>query len=202
MTDKFCPKCGGDLELRSVVGDSHDRQVCRSCSAVHYRNPRVLVTAMVTCGPRLLLCRRAQEPALGLWTPPAGFMELGETLEQAAARETREECGVVIDPERLMLYSVTNLPDISEVYVSFRARVTEEHSAPGPESLEAGFFSESAIPWGALAYPEMSGYLRAFLRELAAGESWIHLSRADQTRRTRRGYRVIAVEESAKSLSS
>jgi ADP-ribose pyrophosphatase YjhB (NUDIX family) len=154
---------------------------------------------MVTCGARLLLCRRAQEPARGLWTPPAGFMELGETLEQAAARETREESEVIVDPDQLVLYSVTNLPAISEVYVSFRATVAQERCAPGPESLEAGFFSEAAIPWGALAYPEMTGYLRAFFRELAAGETWIHLSRADQTRRTRRGYRVIAVEESAKS---
>jgi ADP-ribose pyrophosphatase YjhB (NUDIX family) len=199
MPDKFCPKCGGELTLQRVAGDSHDRQVCRRCSAVHYQNPRILVTGMVTCGARLLLCRRAQEPALGLWTPPAGFMELGETLEQAAARETREESGVSVDPERLVLYSVTNLPDISEVYVSFRATVVEERCAPGPESLEAQFLSEADVPWRSLAYPEMAGYLRTFFRELAAGESWIHLSRADQSRRTRRGYRVIAVEESAKS---
>jgi ADP-ribose pyrophosphatase YjhB (NUDIX family) len=199
LPDRFCPKCGGELCLRPVAGDSHDRQVCGRCSAVHYQNPRILVTGMVTCGARLLLCRRAQEPALGLWTPPAGFMELGETLEQAAARETREESGVSIDPEQLVLYSVTNLPDISEVYVSFRATLAEEHCAAGPECLEARFFSEAAIPWASLAYPEMAGYLRTFFRELGAGESWIHLSRADQSRRTRRGYRVIAVEESARS---
>lgn len=199
MLDNFCPRCGSRLEVRRIASDQRDRQVCTGCGEVHYRNPRILVSGMITCGERLLLCRRAQSPALGLWTPPAGFMELGETLENAAARETLEETGVIVDAERMMLYSVTSFPTIGEVYVSFRASVDSESCAAGPEASEVGYFAESKIPWDRLAYPEMVGYLKGFFRELSAREDWIHLSLSDQGLRARRGYRVVAMTDYAKS---
>ncbi len=191
MLDNFCPKCGSRLEVRRIAADKQDRQVCTGCGEIQYRNPRILVSGMVTCGKRLLLCRRAQNPALGLWTPPAGFMEMGETLENAAARETQEETGVVVDSERMMLYSVTSFPTIGEV--------DNESCAAGPEAFEAGYFSESEIPWDRLAYPEMAGYLKGFFRELYAGEDWIHLSLSNESLRARRGYRVVAMTDYAKS---
>jgi NADH pyrophosphatase NudC (nudix superfamily) len=106
----YCPQCGTRLERRWVSADSRERLFCPACNAIRYQNPHILVSLMVTCGDKLLLCRRAHQPSLGAWTPPAGFMEQGETLERAAAREALEETGVSIDPEKLTLYAVTNLP--------------------------------------------------------------------------------------------
>jgi len=189
--DVFCPRCAGPLATRWVSADARERKICERCGRIHYENPRILVNCMVTCDSRLLMCRRAHEPAYGLWTPPSGFMETGETLEQAAAREVREEAGVSLDPEVLTLYTLTNLPAISEVYVSFRTCVQSDECAPGSESLEVAFLDEQSIPWSKLAYPETAGYLRLFFQEFKAGEDWIHVSRADQRGRARRGYRVL-----------
>jgi ADP-ribose pyrophosphatase YjhB (NUDIX family) len=187
----YCPQCGTRLERRWVSADSRERLFCPACNAIRYQNPHILVSLMVTCGDKLLLCRRAHQPSLGAWTPPAGFMEQGETLERAAAREALEETGVSIDPEKLTLYAVTNLPQISEVYVCFRAVVENERCSIGSESLEVGFFSEQEVPWDQLAFPEMSGFLRLFFREHREQKFGIHLSRVDEHGRFRREYRLV-----------
>jgi NADH pyrophosphatase NudC (nudix superfamily) len=189
---KYCPECGVHLQTRWISTEARDRLFCPACDAVRYENPRILVAMMLTCGDRLLLCRRAQQPSLGTWTPPSGFMEQGETLELATARETFEEAGVQVDADNLMLYSVTNLPKISEVYVCFRGIVDDDTCKPGSESLDVGFFSESQVPWNQLAYPEMSGFLRLFFREHRESKYGIHLSRVDEHGRFRREYRLIA----------
>ena len=123
--------------LAHLATEERERLFCGTCGAIRYENPRILVALMLTCGDRLLLCRRAHQPSLGTWTPPSGFMERGETLEQAAARETFEEAGVQIDPEKLVLYSVSSLslPTISEVYVVFRGVVEGDSCRAGAESL-------------------------------------------------------------------
>ena len=188
---KYCPECGTRLEARWISTDGRERLVCVSCDAIHYENPRILVALMLTCGDRLLLCRRAQKPSLGAWTPPSGFMERGETLERAAARETLEEAGVRIDPERLILYSVSSLPRISEVYVIFRAVADDDSCRPGSESLEVGFFSEQEIPWDQLAYAEMPSFLRHFFREHQRQEFGIHMSRIEEHGRSHDEYRLV-----------
>jgi 8-oxo-dGTP pyrophosphatase MutT (NUDIX family) len=126
-------------------------------------------------------------------------METGETLEQAVARETFEEAGVTLEPDRMILYTVTNLPSISEVYISFRAHVATEACTAGTESMEVRFVAEENVPWDRLAYAEMAGYLRMFFRELKAGESWIHLSRSDPSKRVRQGYQVVAREHHSRT---
>ena len=86
----FCSKCGAKLSLRVPPGDSLPRHVCDNCNTIHYRNPLVVVGTIPEWEDRILLCKRAIEPRHGLWTLPAGFMELGETTAQAALRETLE----------------------------------------------------------------------------------------------------------------
>lgn len=186
----FCSSCGSPVESKWIAADGRERIVCPSCNVIHYQNPRILVTAMITWQQKLLMCRRAHQPAMGLWCPPGGFMEQGETLEQATARELREETGVRIEAEDLTLYTVTNLPTISEVYIVFRGLVAEPTIQCGSESLEAVFFSEAEIPWQSLAYPEMASYLRLFFQEQTTEDFGIHLSRADRAGRFRRSYRL------------
>src|SRR3546814_18560121 len=89
----FCSQCGGATTQRVPADDTHERDVCEQCGAVHYQNPRNVVGIVPIWGDQVLLCRRAIEPRLGKWTLPAGFMELGETTEQGAARENQEESG-------------------------------------------------------------------------------------------------------------
>jgi len=188
---KYCPECGTRLEERWISADARERLVCVTCDAIRYENPRILVALMLTCGDRLLLCRRAQQPSLGTWTPPSGFMERGETLERAAVRETFEEAGVQIDPERLALYMVSSLPTISEVYVVFRAVAESESCRPGSESLEVGYFNEQEAPWSQLAYAEMPNFLRQFFHELREQKFGIHMSRIEEHGRSHREYRLV-----------
>jgi len=188
---KHCPECGTRLEARWIATEARERLFCGSCSAIRYENPRILVALMLTCGDRLLLCRRAQQPSLGKWTPPSGFVERGETLERAAARETFEEAGVQIDPGKLLLYSVSSLPTISEVYVVFRAVVENDGCRAGSESLEVGYFGEQVLPWDQLAYPETPNFLRQFFREHREQKFGIHTSIIDEHGRFAREYRLV-----------
>jgi len=86
----FCSQCGGVVSIRTPDGDTLPRHVCDGCGHIHYSNPKLVVGCIAEWEEKILLCRRAIEPRLGLWTIPAGFMENLETSEQAAARETLE----------------------------------------------------------------------------------------------------------------
>jgi len=187
---KFCTECGELLEVRSIETDGRDRLVCPRCNAIRYDNPSILVSTVVFREYRLLLCRRAQSPSVGLWNLPSGFLERGETLEAAAARETFEETGVRVNTDDMHLYVVTSLTKIGEVYVCFRVSVASELCSAGHECLEAQFFDEADVPWDSLAFPEMYGFLRLFFRELRSGEFGIHLSRVEEGGRFRKGYRL------------
>lgn len=189
---KYCCDCGGPLQPRWLPQDGRERLVCPACDAVRYENPRILVSTMVSCDERLLLCRRAQQPSVGNWNPPSGFLEQGETLEVAAVRETFEETGVRLATGDLQLYTVTSLAKISEVYICFRVCIESDACCAGPESLEARFFDEADVPWDQLAFPEMYGFLRLYFKELEKGEFGIHLSRVDELGRFRRAYRVAS----------
>jgi ADP-ribose pyrophosphatase YjhB (NUDIX family) len=176
--------------MRYVERDARDRAVCTHCEAVRYENPKILVSTAVFHDNRLLLCRRAEAPSIGKWNLPSGYLEQGETLEVAAAREVLEETGVAVPVDDLHLYTVTSLPKISEVYVCFRAAVRSGECSPGPESLETAFFTDSDAPWSDLAFPEMYGFLRLFYRELNNDAFGIHLSRVDEVGRFRREYKL------------
>ena len=187
---KYCPECGDLLEVRWIAPEGRNRSVCPRCNAIRYDNPRILVSTVVFHEQRLLLCQRAQDPSSGLWNLPSGFMERGETLEAAAARETFEETGVRVRADDMHLYVVTSLPKIGEVYVCFRVGVDSDACCAGNECLEAQFFDAAGVPWDLLAFPEMYGFLRLFFRELRDGEFGIHLSRVDADGRFRKGYRL------------
>jgi ADP-ribose pyrophosphatase YjhB (NUDIX family) len=132
-------------------GDSRERLVCDRCEWVHYQNPKIVAGAVIEHDGKLLLARRAIEPRKGCWTLPAGYMELGETVEQAAAREAREEACAEIEVDRLLaMYSIAR---IGQVQIMYRARLLKPDVAPGEESLEVGFFAWDEIPWEELAFP-------------------------------------------------
>jgi ADP-ribose pyrophosphatase YjhB (NUDIX family) len=174
---RFCYACGAPLQERLVEAGLPPRAVCTACATVSYRNPRIVVSAIVAAAGRVLLCRRAQPPAIGCWALPGGFLECGESLEQAAARETWEETGVRVEPAAMRLLALSTLPDLEEVHVGFRAELAQMPvPACGPECSEAGFFAEADVPWPQLAYAEIGTYLRTYFDERRRGAYAVHLS--------------------------
>jgi ADP-ribose pyrophosphatase YjhB (NUDIX family) len=152
----FCTQCGTRLARRYVKTDRRQRDICSVCGTIHYENPRLLVACYVHCRERVVLCRRAQQPAMGLWAPPAGFVENGETLQEAAVREVVEETGISLEPQRLELFRLMSLPHMNEVYVEFRAELNEEPVvAPGPEAMDVALFSQMDVPRDLLAFANM-----------------------------------------------
>lgn len=147
---KYCSLCGSPVELRLPPDDNRSRHVCTACGEVHYQNPKLIVGAIPVWQDRVLLCRRAIEPRHGLWTLPAGFMENGETTAEAAARETLEEANARVRIGEL--YTLYNLPYISQVHLLFRAELLDLDFSPGVESLEVRLFAEHEIPWDTLAF--------------------------------------------------
>lgn len=163
----FCSHCGSPVGLRVPEGDHLPRYVCESCGTIHYENPRLIVGCVPERDGRILICRRAIEPRRGYWTVPAGFMENGETLQQAAARESREEA--LADVEIGSLLSVVHVLHAHQVHVFFRAGLRNADFAPGPESLEVQLLDPGDIPWADIAFPSTVFALRRYLEDRAAG---------------------------------
>jgi ADP-ribose pyrophosphatase YjhB (NUDIX family) len=164
---KFCSQCGSPVVLKVPEGDHQPRHVCGACGTIHYENPKIVVGSVPQYEGRILLCKRGIEPRIGYWTIPGGFMENGETLEQGAAREAREEAELDIEVGSLLV--LVNVTHANQVQVFFRSRMRTPHFAPTPESLEVKLFSRDEIPWNDLAFPSTEFALRKFVADHAAG---------------------------------
>ena len=153
-------KSKGPVLERIPEGDDRSRLVCSDCGFINYVNPKVVVGAVSSWDGKFLLVKRAIEPRMGYWTIPAGFLEVGETVEAGAVRETWEEARAHIAIDALL--GVYNITRIAQVYLVFRARMLTETHAPGVESEAAGLFSWSEIPWDDLAFPSVRWALEHF----------------------------------------
>lgn len=163
----YCSNCGSAVSRRIPKGDTRSRDVCDSCFTIHYENPKVVAGCLALWEDRVLLCRRAIEPRYGFWTLPAGFMENEETTNEAAARETLEEANARVEIEGL--YTLFNLPHINQVYLMFRARLSDLDFGPGSESLEVALFHEGEIPWDQIAFPAVRETLRLYFEDHVRG---------------------------------
>ena len=148
----------GPIHRAIPEGDNRERLICRDCGFVHYRNPVVVVGAVVTWNDgtepgteRILLCRRAIAPQIGLWTLPAGYLELEESTEDGAVREAWEEARARISIDRLL--AVYNVPRLSQVQTIYQATLATPDIAAGEESLEVALFAWADIPWDEIAFP-------------------------------------------------
>lgn len=169
---KHCRSCGAEVRYLVPPDDSRERAVCRQCSEIHYDNPINVVGTVPVWNDRVLLCRRAIEPRRGLWTLPAGFLELGETCDQGAHRETQEEAGASI--ELLGLFAVLDVVRAGQVHLFYRARMIDASLAPGPETLEAQLFAEHEIPWDELAFRTVRRTLELFFEDRRNGHFGVH----------------------------
>jgi ADP-ribose pyrophosphatase YjhB (NUDIX family) len=154
------------FERRIPDGEDRERLICGDCGFIAYENPKIVTGSVVVVDGKVMLCRRAIEPRHGFWTIPAGYMELGETVEEAAIREAREEACAEITLEGILaVYSVAR---IGQVQVMFRARLAAPGFAAGPESLDVRLFDWEDIPWPDLAFPTVRWVLEAW-RDVGAG---------------------------------
>ena len=174
---KHCRACGASVAYRVPPDDNRERACCPACGTVHYQNPLNVVGTVPVWQDRVLLCRRNIEPRYGLWTLPAGFMELGETTEQGAARETDEEAGARIELQGL--YTVLNVVHVGQVHLYYRARLLDPGFAPGPETIEAALFREEDIPWGELAFRTVRTTLEYFFADRRTGQFPVHCADID-----------------------
>jgi ADP-ribose pyrophosphatase YjhB (NUDIX family) len=177
---KFCSECAATLEFRVPEGDQLPRYVCPACGTIHYQNPKLVVGCVPVHEGRILLCRRAIEPRLGFWTVPAGFMENGETLQQAAARESKEEA--LADVEIGSLLSIVHVIHAHQVHVFFRANLRSPTIGAGVESLEVMMVAPEAIPWPEIAFPSTTFTLQRYFADLAAGVDQHHFTTMDRNR--------------------
>jgi ADP-ribose pyrophosphatase YjhB (NUDIX family) len=174
---KFCSHCGQPVTLRVPEGDHRPRHVCTGCGAVHYQNPKIVAGCVPEYEGRILLCRRAIEPRLGYWTIPAGFMENGETTQDAARRESMEEAQAEVEIGSLL--AVVHVLHADQVHVMFRARLPKPQFGVSPESLEVMLCDETQIPWSDIAFRSVDFALRRYLEDRHAGLDQHHFTAID-----------------------
>ena len=169
---KHCRTCGAPTRYAVPEGDNRERATCSDCGAIHYENPTNIVGTVPVWEEKVLLCRRNIEPRYGLWTLPAGFMELGETSAEGALRETVEEAGANIELQEL--FTVMNVVRVGQIHLYYRARLRDTRFEPGPETIEAQLFDENDIPWEQLAFRTVKETLRCFFEDRRRGEFGVH----------------------------
>ncbi len=146
---KYCSSCGAEVVRRIPEHDNRERWVCDSCDTIHYQNPLIVVGCVVEKDGKILLCKRSIEPRYGYWTVPAGFMELGETLAEGAARETLEEACAKVELGHM--FASVDVIEAGQVHFYFKGKL-EGSFAAGEETLEARLFAEDEIPWDEIAF--------------------------------------------------
>src|SRR5262245_26551519 len=147
----FCPNCGTSRRFGAIPGEDRHRLSCPACGHILYVNPRLVVTALpITDRGEVVLLRRGIEPGLGSWAQPGGFLEVDETVNQAAIRETYEETGLLIEPGEIVgLY--TRL-EAAVVTIAFEARIVGGAPTVTPEALEVRSFAPADIPWQGIEF--------------------------------------------------
>mgnify|MGYP001765538364 CR=1 FL=1 len=177
----YCRVCGTCVVYRLPDdGDTRERAVCTACHTVHYENPLNVVGTVPVWGhdgAQVLLCKRNIEPRRGMWTLPAGFMELGETTAQGAARETEEEAGAKFSIEGL--FSVLNVARVGQVHLYYRARLLSAEFNPGHETMEARLFTEAEIPWDEIAFQTVRSTLERYFEDRRKGHFGVHVMDVD-----------------------
>jgi ADP-ribose pyrophosphatase YjhB (NUDIX family) len=145
--------------IRAVPdGDELERLVCADCGFVNYENPKIVVGSVCHWQDRILMCRRAINPRVGLWTIPAGYLEIKETAMDGAGREAWEEARARIRINGIL--AVYTIRRLSQVQVIFRADLETADVSPGPESREVALFRWAEIPWEEIAFPSVNWALQ------------------------------------------
>jgi ADP-ribose pyrophosphatase YjhB (NUDIX family) len=159
----YCPACGQLVEERVLEEDHRPRLVCPN-GHVTWRNPRIVVGTLPVRAGRVYLARRSIEPGIGLWTYPGGFLEVGESAQEGARRETEEETLLRVEVGRLI--GAYSRPSVAVVTLIYEANVVGGEPLPGVETSEVRDFSPDEIPWEELAFTTADSALRDWVASL------------------------------------
>ena len=159
----YCSKCGSDNITKLVPKDDHRlRDVCNNCNEIFYTNPRIVVGTIAIYNNMILLAKRGIEPMKGKWNLPAGFLEVDETLENGAIRETIEETRAnVANVELHTIYQAKS----NHLYVFYSANLIDTHFQETPESAEVKLFNFNEIPWNEIAFTSNAFAIKSFFEE-------------------------------------
>jgi ADP-ribose pyrophosphatase YjhB (NUDIX family) len=159
---RFCPRCAGSLETRTLKDGDPERLVCEECGFVFYLGPKLVVGAIFELDGGVVLIQRSIEPGYGKWTFPGGFVERGEVAETAAMREVLEESGIEIEVTGIVgLYTYEGqIPAIAV----FSGRVTGGEPTPLDETMSVRSFACDELPWSEMAFPSTEQALKDYLR--------------------------------------
>jgi len=147
----YCSRCGAPMVENVPPEENRERMTCPGCGFIAYINPRLVVTTIpVTDAREAVLIRRGIEPGYGLWAQPGGFLEIDETVSEAAARETLEETGLLVEPGDLI--GIYSRLEAAVVVLVFEARIVGGVPSTSPEALEVRAFAAADIPWDDIAF--------------------------------------------------
>jgi 8-oxo-dGTP diphosphatase len=164
---RYCPRCGGGLERRTLKPKDPERLVCQACSFIFYQDPKVVAGTIFTLDGGIVLLKRGVEPALDKWVFPGGYVDRGESVQDAAIRETKEESNLHVKLGSLLnVYSYPRSPTVIVVYT---AQVLEGTLAAADESTDAATFPPGEIPWNDLAFESTKDALKDYIRLYLSG---------------------------------
>ncbi len=160
---RHCSRCGAKLATAMLPEENRERLACSACGYIAYVNPRLVVTTIPVTGEgEAVLLRRGIEPGRGWWAQPGGFLEVDETVTEAAVRETLEETGLFVTPGVFIgLYSRL---EAAVVTVAFEAAIAGGTARTTPEALEVRAFAPDAIPWPEIAFKTSFHAIRDWVR--------------------------------------
>lgn len=144
---EFCPRCGKSLINKFLKQEQTERLVCENCSFIFYMNPVPAVAVILKNNGQIVLVKRKYEPRQGKWSLPAGFMEFGETTEQTAIREAKEETN--LDIKLTELFGVLpgfDDPRVHVVLIVYRGEIVNGQIKPGDDAEEVKFFPLHELP--------------------------------------------------------
>jgi ADP-ribose pyrophosphatase YjhB (NUDIX family) len=152
------------LEKCRLKASEPEQLCCSNCDYIFYLDPKLVVLALVPMDGGLVLVREAKAGRRDLWVLPGGFVDLGETLEEAIAREVHEEICLSIRVSRLL--NAYSYPGEQKVVLAYLTEYLSGELAPGDKTLEARVFSPEKIPWDLLGFNTTRQTIRDYLRTL------------------------------------
>lgn len=164
---RFCALCGGAMERRPVLPEGKEYLRCEQCGFVFFPSPKLVAGCLVIESSRVLLLKRGNQPAMGKWTFPGGFVDFAERAIDAALRETIEEVGLQVAVDRLLgVYTDTSNHNTQTIV--YLARPESGEPARSDEAVEVRYFLPDEIPWEEIAFPSSIDALTDWARLVKA----------------------------------